>query len=82
MPALLPALLLLASVVVAADQPRLVVALKPDKNPEAMSAERGELARLLTAAVGRPVEVIVPTSAAVISTGLARARRWRCTIPH
>jgi phosphate/phosphite/phosphonate ABC transporter binding protein len=64
-------LALLATALVAADQPRLVIALKPDKNPEAMAAERGELSRLLGAAVGRPVEVIVPTSAAVISTGLA-----------
>jgi phosphate/phosphite/phosphonate ABC transporter binding protein len=67
----LVALLALATLLGAADQPRLVVALKPDKNPEAMAAERGELGRLLGAAVGRPVEVIVPTSTAVISTGLA-----------
>lgn len=65
------ALFATATVLAAADQPRLVVALKPDKNPEAMAAERAELSRLLGAAVGRPVEVIVPTSAAVISTGLA-----------
>lgn len=64
-------LALLAAVLAAADQPRLVVALKPDKNPEAMAAERGELARILGGALGRAVEVIVPTSAAVISTGLA-----------
>lgn len=65
------ALLVLATMLAAADQPKLVVALKPDKNPEAMAAERGELARLLGVAIGRPVEVIVPTSAAVISTGIA-----------
>ncbi|MBI5940847.1 MAG: phosphate/phosphite/phosphonate ABC transporter substrate-binding protein [Caulobacterales bacterium] len=64
------ALVFVATMLAAADQPRLVIALKPDKNPEAMAAERGELSRLLGAAVGRPVEVIVPTSAAVISTGL------------
>ncbi len=63
--------LILVSALRAVDQPRLVIALKPDKNPEAMAAERGELARLIGAAVGRQVEVIVPTSAAVISTGLA-----------
>jgi phosphate/phosphite/phosphonate ABC transporter binding protein len=65
------ALILLAAALTAVDQPRLVIALKPDKNPEAMAAERGELSRLLAAALGRSVEVIVPTSAAVISTGLA-----------
>ena len=62
---------LFATALAAVDQPRLVLALKPDKNPEAMASERGELSRLLEAALGRPVEVIVPTSAAVISTGLA-----------
>ena len=67
----IPALILLAACLAAADQPKLVVALKPDKDPEAMATERGELSRLLGAAVGRPVEVIVPTSAAVISTGIA-----------
>ena len=65
MPRLL-ALILLAAALTAVDQPRLVIALKPDKNPEAMAAERGELSRLLAAVLGRPVEVIVPTSAAVI----------------
>lgn len=65
------AVLLLATALCAAEQPKLVLALKPDKNPEAMAAERGELSRLLGAALGRSVEVIVPTSAAVISTGLA-----------
>jgi phosphate/phosphite/phosphonate ABC transporter binding protein len=64
-------LVLLATTLAAVDQPRLVLALKPDKNPEAMASERGELSRLLAAAIGRSVEVIVPTSAAVISTGLA-----------
>ena len=55
----------------AADQPAVVLALKPDKNPEAMSAERAQLATLLGTALGRRVEVIVPTASAVISTGLA-----------
>ena len=64
-------LAIFAATLIAADQPRLVIALKPDKNPEAMAGERGELSRLLAAAIGRDVEVIVPTSAAVISTGLA-----------
>lgn len=64
-------LAVLAAVLAAAEQPKLVIALKPDKNPEAMAAERGELSRLLAAALGRGVEVIVPTSAAVIATGIA-----------
>jgi phosphonate transport system substrate-binding protein len=50
---------------------KLVVALKPDKNPEQMLAERRALAEYLQGAVGRPAEVIVPLSAAVILEGLA-----------
>jgi len=55
----------------AADQPRLVLALKPDKNPEAMSVERADLGRVLSQTLGRQVEVIIPISAAIISTGFA-----------
>lgn len=66
------ALLLIALLAaLAAGEPSLVVALKPDKNPDAMAAERRDLAQALTAALGRRVEVIVPTAAAVIATGLA-----------
>lgn len=50
---------------------RVVVALKPDKNPEKMLSERGELATFLEKAMGVPVNVIVPLSAAVIIEGLA-----------
>lgn len=50
---------------------KLVVALKPDKNPEQMLAERRALADYLQGALGRPAEVIVPLSAAVILEGLA-----------
>lgn len=50
---------------------KVVVALKPDKNPEKMLSERGELATFLGKAMGVPVEVIVPLSAAVIIEGLA-----------
>lgn len=50
---------------------KLVVALKPDKNPEQMLAERRALADHLQGALGRPAEVIVPLSAAVILEGLA-----------
>jgi phosphonate transport system substrate-binding protein len=50
---------------------KLVVALKPDKNPEQMLSERRTLAEYLQGALGRPAEVIVPLSAAVILEGLA-----------
>jgi phosphonate transport system substrate-binding protein len=53
-----------------AAEERLVVALKPDKNPEQMARERKVLASYLQEALARPVEVIVPLSAAVILTGL------------
>jgi phosphonate transport system substrate-binding protein len=48
-----------------------VIALKPDKDPDSMLAERQNLAATLTAEVGRPVKVIVPLSGAVIVEGLA-----------
>jgi phosphonate transport system substrate-binding protein len=51
--------------------PPLVIALKPDKDPEAMLAERKKLTAVLSAEMGRPVEVIVPLSGAVIVEGLA-----------
>jgi phosphonate transport system substrate-binding protein len=50
---------------------KVVVALKPDKDPDAMIAERKELSKYLSERIGRPVEVIVPLSAAVILEGLA-----------
>lgn len=49
----------------------LVVALKPDKDPDAMLAERQSLAAMLTAQLNQPVQVIVPLSGAVIVEGLA-----------
>lgn len=49
----------------------MVVALKPDKDPEAMLAERKSLAAVLSAELKQPVEVIVPLSGAVIVEGLA-----------
>lgn len=55
----------------AAEPAKLVLALKPDKNPEAMLAERAALATALTPLMGKPVDVIVPLSAAVITEGLA-----------
>jgi phosphonate transport system substrate-binding protein len=50
---------------------KVVVALKPDKNPEAMAGERKELAAALGARLGLAVEVIVPMSGAVLMEGLA-----------
>jgi phosphonate transport system substrate-binding protein len=50
---------------------RLVVALKPDKNPDAMLAEKQTLEAYLSGQLGRPVEVIIPLSAAVILEGFA-----------
>jgi phosphonate transport system substrate-binding protein len=49
----------------------LVVALKPDKDPDAMLAERQGLAAMLSTELKRPVRVIVPLSGAVIVEGLA-----------
>lgn len=49
---------------------KVVVALKPDKDPDRMLAERQALAEVLGREFGKPVEVIVPTSAAVITEGL------------
>ncbi|MDM7924106.1 MAG: phosphate/phosphite/phosphonate ABC transporter substrate-binding protein [Pyrinomonadaceae bacterium] len=50
---------------------KLVVALKPDKNPDQMMEERKSLERYLSEKLGRPVEVIIPTSAAVINEGFS-----------
>ena len=51
--------------------PEVVVALKPDKDPDKMFAERTALAEALGAAIGRPVKVIIPLSSAVIVEGLS-----------
>lgn len=50
---------------------KLVVALKPDKNPDQMTQERTSLQRFLSEKLNRPVEVIIPLSAAVINEGFA-----------
>jgi phosphonate transport system substrate-binding protein len=50
---------------------KVVIALKPDKNPDQMMAERGTLEKYLSEKLGRPVEVIIPLSAAVINEGFA-----------
>lgn len=48
-----------------------VVALKPDKNPDAMLEDRDQLQDWLEARLERPVEVIVPASGPVIEQGMA-----------
>lgn len=50
---------------------KLVVALKPDKNPDQMIAERDAAAKFLSEKLDRPVEVIIPLSAAVINEGFS-----------
>ncbi len=50
---------------------KFVVALKPDKNPEVLRAEKDQLSAYLAAKLGRPVEVIIPLSATVILEGYA-----------
>jgi phosphonate transport system substrate-binding protein len=51
--------------------PKVVIALKPDKNPDAMLEEKASLAAFLSDQLGSPVEVIIPLSGAVIEEGLA-----------
>jgi phosphonate transport system substrate-binding protein len=50
---------------------KVVVALKPDKDPDAMIAERAQLSEYLSKQLGKAVEVIVPLSSAVILEGLS-----------
>lgn len=50
---------------------KFVVALKPDKNPEVLRAEKTQLDAFLAARTGRPVETIIPLSATVILEGFA-----------
>lgn len=50
---------------------KVVVALKPDKNPDQMIEERRSLEKYLSEKLGKPVEVIIPTSAAVINEGFS-----------
>jgi phosphate/phosphite/phosphonate ABC transporter binding protein len=63
--------LALLALALAATASEVVIALKPDKNPEAMAAEREALTAALSTAIGKPVKIIVPTSGSVISAGLA-----------
>src|SRR5919106_7103002 len=50
---------------------KVVIALKPDKNPEQMLQERKTLSDFLSKKMGRSVEVIVPLSSSVIIEGFA-----------
>lgn len=51
--------------------PKVVIALKPDKNPDQMMQERKGLSEFLSSKLGKPVEVIVPLTSAVILEGMA-----------
>ncbi len=51
--------------------PTITIALKPDKNPDRMLEERAALEAYLSGELSRPVEVIIPLSSAVITTGFA-----------
>jgi phosphonate transport system substrate-binding protein len=50
---------------------RVVIALKPDKDPELMAQERKSLSAFLSKELGKPVDVIIPLTSAVILEGLA-----------
>jgi phosphonate transport system substrate-binding protein len=50
---------------------KFVVALKPDKNPEVLRAEKARLNAFLAGRTGREVETIIPLSATVILEGFA-----------
>ena len=53
-----------------AEMKEIVVALKPDKNPEAMLQERTALENYLKQAMGKPVKVVIPMSGSVIQEGM------------
>ena len=48
---------------------RLIIAVKPDKNPDRMLHEKAELGAYLEWVLGIPVEIIVPLSSTVIAAG-------------
>lgn len=52
-------------------QKEVVIALKPDKNPDKMQEERKKLESFLSKEIGVPVKVIIPLSASVIQQGFA-----------
>ena len=51
--------------------PKIIIALKPDKNPDQMMQERTSLGNYISEKTGRPAEVIIPLSAAVINEGFS-----------
>lgn len=71
LPARLIALAAAALLPLAAAASPLVLALKPDKNPEALLEEKKALEEFLAARLARPVKVIIPLSASVIIEGFA-----------
>jgi phosphonate transport system substrate-binding protein len=50
---------------------KVVIALKPDKDPDQMLQERKGLSEFLSKKVGKPVEIIIPLSSSVIIEGFA-----------
>ncbi len=54
-----------------ANSQRVVLALKPDKNPESLLEEKRTLETFLAGQLQRPVQVIIPLSASVIIEGFA-----------
>jgi phosphonate transport system substrate-binding protein len=50
---------------------KVVIALKPDKDPDQMLQERKSLSEFLSKKVGKPVEVAIPLSSSVIIEGFA-----------
>ncbi len=68
---LLAAALLVLPAFAAEPLAKVVVALKPDKNPEQMLAERKTFKTFLAGKLGKPVEVQIPLSSAVILEGFA-----------
>jgi len=53
-----------------ADATTIIIALEPDKDPDAMLADRVALESYMTEATGKTVEAMVPMSSAVIYEGL------------
>jgi phosphonate transport system substrate-binding protein len=49
---------------------KIIVAMEPDKDPDAMLADRKALEDYLASATGRPVEAMIPISSTVIHEGL------------
>ncbi len=65
---------ILAALLFGACQPaeeNIVFALKPDKDPDRMLQEKTALEDFLTAKVGKPVSVIIPTAGSVILEGFS-----------